>query len=100
MQRSLPAVLSPQQQALEFLARPDLWESWPYLPLVRRRPGEEEELGLVFDGLHVMELPGYGSTVFFCNLFELPPTLDEFLDLPKEVFDSPEELVAAGWLVE
>jgi hypothetical protein len=33
-------------------------------------------------------------------LFALPPSFDEFLALPKEVFDSAEEVSAAGWLVD
>ena len=100
MQRTPTADQTPQQRSLFFLTRPDLWPHRPFLPLVRRRPGEEEELGVVFDALHAMDLPGYSSTVVFCNLLMLPPTLGEFLDLPKEVFDSPEDLIAAGWRVD
>ena len=33
------------------------------------------------------------ATVFFCNVFEVPPTLDRFLALPHEVFDTPEDIV-------
>ena len=57
---------------LLFLATPALWGCWPYLPLVRRNPGEGEECGLLCD----------------------------FLALPKEVFDSPEEVYSAGWRVD
>ena len=45
-------------------------------------------------------LPGYSASVFFCNLFLLPPSFEEFLELPKEVYDSAEELLAAGWRVD
>ena len=39
---------------------------------------------------------GFSSTVFLANVFLLPPTLEEFLALPREVFDAPEEMAAAG----
>jgi hypothetical protein len=34
------------------------------------------------------------------NLFTLPRTLDQFLALPKEIYDTFDELVAAGWRVD
>ena len=43
---------------------------------------------------------GFSATVFLTNLFLLPKTLDEFLALPKEVFDTAEEVGAAGWVVD
>ena len=98
-----PATMSAEearQRSLLFLPTPKLWPLWPYLPVVRRKPACEEELGLVFDALHATELPGYSSTVFLCNLFLLPPSLDEFLALPKETFDTAEEMVNAGWTVD
>ena len=30
----------------------------------------------------------------------MPTTEDEFLALPKETFDTPEEIGAAGWVVD
>ena len=85
---------------LEFLATPSLWEHWPYLPLVRRNPGKEEECAVLCDVLGMIGMPGYSATVFFCNLFLMPSSLDEFLALPKEVYDTPEEIYAAGWRVD
>jgi hypothetical protein len=38
--------------------------------------------------------------VFLCNLFLLPRTLEEFIALPKEVYDTPEEVYDAGWRVD
>lgn len=81
-----------------FLSTPALWPHWPFLPLVRRCRGREE-LGVVFDS-RAAGLTGYSSTVIFCNLFALPPSFDEFLTLPKEVFDSAEELADAQWRVD
>lgn len=43
---------------------------------------------------------GFSSAVFLTNLFALPERMEEFIALPKEVFDSGEELVAHGWRVD
>jgi hypothetical protein len=82
------------------VVHPERWPYWPVLPLVRRRDGAEPELGLLYDLRGACGLCGYGSTVFRGNLCFPPATLRELLALPKEVFDSPEELLAAGWRVD
>ena len=69
------------------------------LPLVRRCRGKEE-LGLLFDALRACDRAGLSATVFEGNLFLLPPTVEEFLKLPHETFDTPEEIYAAGWRVD
>jgi hypothetical protein len=91
---------SPRERSLLFLTRPDLWPHWPFLPLVRRRPGAPEFYGVAFDALRAAGLPGYSATVFLSNLFELPPTLSGLLALPRECFDAPEEILDAGWSVD
>jgi hypothetical protein len=85
---------------LLFLSDPRLWPEWPFLPLVRRRPGHEEEYGVLLDALGACGLPGRSATVYLANLFELPPTLDAFLALPHETFDLPEEVFHAGWTID
>jgi hypothetical protein len=82
-----------------FFSTPALWPAWPFLPVVRRTQGEEE-LGVMYDPCGTSGLTGYSATVFLTNLFELPPTEADFLALPREVFDTAEELVAAGWRVD
>jgi hypothetical protein len=84
---------------LLFVTTPALWPAWPFLPVVRHARGVTD-LGLVFDARGACGLTGYSATVFACNLFALPPTLDQFLALPKEVFDGGEELLADGWRVD
>ena len=84
---------------LLFVGTPALWPAWPFLPVVRRARGREE-LGVVFDGFGFCGLAGYSATVLRTNLFALPARLDQLLALPRESFDSPEELVAAGWRVD
>ena len=85
---------------LVFFRTPSLWQVWPFLPVMRRRPGQEMECGLLYDAKPQSGLLGYSATVFVCNLFLLPPTLEEFLALPREVFDAPEEMAAAGWVID
>jgi hypothetical protein len=85
---------------LLFLSSPSLWPSWPYLPVIRRTPGQAEEYGVMFDAMTAMNLTGYSATVFFTSLFGLPRHVDDLLALPKEVFDRPEEIEAAGWRVD
>ena len=85
---------------LVFFRTPSLWHVWPFLPVMRRRPGREEECGLLYDAKGQSNLMGYSATVFLCNLFLLPPTLEEFLKLPREVHDTPEEVYDAGWRVD
>ena len=67
---------------LLFVSTPALWPAYPFLPVVRRTGGREE-LGVVADLLGLYRLTGYSSTVFFCNVFDLPRALDAFLALPK-----------------
>ena len=100
----MPTHQSPEQalraRNLLFLSDPRLWPEWPFLPLVRRRPGHEEEYGVLLDALGACGLPGRSATVYLTNLFEMPATLDAFLALPHETFDTPEEVFAAGWTVD
>jgi len=81
------------------LSCPGLWPAWPFLPVARRTSGALE-CGLLCDLLGMANKPGLRATVYFCNLFQLPERLDDFLELPKEVFDTPEEVFEAGWRVD
>ena len=85
---------------LFFVTHPEHWPAWPYLPVVRRRPGAEEECGLLYDARGVSGRLGYSATVFVCNLFLVPRDEAEFLALPRETYDTPEEVAAAGWVVD
>ena len=89
---------SPGRDVLVF-SNPALWPCWPFLPVMRRTKGVEE-LGLMYDVRHITGRTGYSATIFKCNLFELPPTEAEFLALPREVFDTCEEVAAGGWRVD
>jgi len=95
------SVMSPVRlRNLRMLSQPDRWPHWPFLPVIRRLPGKAAELGVVFDAMGTANLPGFSATVFLTNLLMMPRQLDEFLVLPKEVFDTREELIDAGWYVD
>ncbi len=94
------AAPSERARHLLFLRDPGRWPGWPFLPVVRRRPGREEEYGVVYDAFHAEGLTGYSATVFLVNLFLLPPTAAEFLRLPREAFDTAEEVYEAGWRLD
>jgi hypothetical protein len=85
---------------LLFMTRPGLWPQWPFLPLVRRRPGREDECGVLCDVLGLNGPAGHSATVYIANLFTLPARLVEILALPKEVHDLPEEVYEAGWRID
>ena len=86
-------------RALLFLTRPPLWPAWPYLPVVRRLGGREE-LGVLFDFRGTSGRTGYSATVFRTNLFLAPADERTLLRLPREVYDTPEELADAGWDID
>jgi hypothetical protein len=85
---------------LLFLANPRLWPQWPFLPVMRRRPGCEEEEGVIYDARGRCNKLGFACTVFLVNFFLRPPIEEAILQLPHETYDTPEELFAAGWTVE
>jgi hypothetical protein len=87
-----------RERTLLFLTTPALWPQWPFLPVVRRTRGVEE-LGVVFDS-RAAGLTGFSATVFHSNLYLLPPTLARFLELPRDTYNSAEELIASGWAVD
>ena len=85
---------------LLYFRHPHLWQTWPFLPVVRRQSDGEMECGVLYDCWTVARRGGYSATIFLSNLFRLPRTEEAFLALPKEVFDSAEEIAAAGWRVD
>jgi hypothetical protein len=87
-----------RDRTLLFLTTPALWPMWPFLPVVRRTSGIEE-LGVMFDA-RAAGLLGFSSTVWKTNLFLLPSEFEQFLALPREVFDGVEEVADAGWRID
>ncbi len=85
---------------LYFFRTPSRWPTWPWLPVVRHRPGADPDLGVLYDFAHTSGRTGYQCTVFLCNVVLVPDTEEELLALPREVFDTWEEVAGAGWAVD
>ena len=98
--KQMQPLVSERQRNLIILTDPRRWPAWPFLPVMRRRPDQEEECGVLFDALRTKGLAGYSATVFLINLFLLPPLVAQFLTLPREVYDTAEEMFEAGWRVD
>lgn len=79
---------------------PGPWKTWPFLPTLCRLPDGEEECGVLFDCWTADRRPGFSATVFLTNIFLIPPCEKDFMALPREVFDTAEEMAAAGWRVD
>lgn len=94
------AELRARQRSVLLFTQPAYWPLWPFLPVVRRHAAGAMDYGVVYDFASTNGPTGYRSTVFRTNLFALPRTLADFLALPREVFDTPEEMAAAGWVVD
>src|SRR4051794_32768609 len=94
------AAASERRRNLLFLREPSLWPAWPFLPVVRRGRGDGMECGLVYDFRGTSGRTGYSATVLIANLFGAPRSEAGLLALPKEVFDTAEELFDAGWRVD
>lgn len=100
MASSLSPPLTTHERNLLFLVSPGLWPNWPYLPLVRRHRDKEEEYGVLFDAFTATGKSGFSASVFLTNLYETPDDAEQMLQLPKEVFDTPDEVYASGWRVD
>ena len=87
------------QRTALYLTNPALWPLWPFIPVVRRSSGLEED-AMVYDARNAVNLTGYSATVFITNLSTMPDKCREFLKLPKEVFVTAEEMADAGWRVD
>jgi hypothetical protein len=90
----------PPARSLFFMRDPERWPAWPFLPLTKRRPGQPVKCGVMFDAMGTCGVPGYSATVFLTSLFLLPKQLADFLALPREMFDTRQEVAEAGWCVD
>lgn len=70
------------------------WKAYPFLPLTRLDNSQYggKELGVIVkDDLNIVVL---------ANIFLLPKTMYEFNRIESIVYDSVDELLAAGWVVD
>jgi hypothetical protein len=98
-----PALLC-RQRNLEMMREPSRWPLYPFLPLRRDRldgdEGPDSDLGILYDTWGSSRTPGYSATVFCENWLFLPATEELLFELPREVFDTVEEVFDAGWRVD
>jgi hypothetical protein len=86
---------------ITFMSTPSLWSVYPFLPVIRRGAvGGCQQLGVLYDAVGVFGRYGYTATVWLANLFLLPKTEAELFELPKIVYDTLDELVEDGWVVD
>jgi hypothetical protein len=86
---------------LTFMSTPSLWFLHPFLPVIRRGAvGGCQQLGVLYDAVGVSGRYGYTATVWLTNLFLLPKNEAELFELPKIVYDTLDELVEDGWVVD
>jgi hypothetical protein len=86
---------------LRYFGDPSLWPHYPCLPLIRQATDStERELGVLYDAYGVSGKCGFRCTVFFVNVYALPATEAELFAGPRQVFDTFDELAAAGWAVD
>ena len=92
----MPKTLTHQQMATNRVALPQTWPSWPILAMVRETD-DDFDVGFMYDLFHHVDIAGYSATVFVHNALDVPTHLGAILALPKEIYDTPEEIVTAGW---
>jgi hypothetical protein len=85
---------------LALLADPSRWPAYPFLPLIRPRPRGDADVGILVDALGAFGWPGFRATAFLDPLLDLPATPAGLRALPRETFDTLDELYAAGWRVD
>jgi hypothetical protein len=85
---------------LFYFRTPERWPAWPYLPVIRRKTDGAMDLGVLYDFAHTSGRTGFRCTVFLPNVVFVPDTEEQLLALPREVFDTFDEVAAAGWAVD
>ena len=81
-----------QERQEMFLHHPDLWPIWPILPLKNPERGSltaPDGLGFI----HGDPTPGYPIRVLIGSYFIAG-------EKPIEMFDTPDDLWAAGWRID
>jgi hypothetical protein len=85
-----------EQVTREFLADPNKWPNWPYLPMKKYPKGGvgNSVLGIVVEGVDLK------SVVYETNLFSLPKTPEGWVALPKHEYITLQALMNDGWIVD
>ena len=81
-------------EQIEFISNPLQWPRWPLLPL--RKDDEFEFMGYKTGVISAND----PTIVRLTNLFMLPPTIEEFNQIPSEIYPSIASMVKDGWYVD
>ena len=78
----------------QMILSPKLWPCHPYLPMKRRSNKEADgtECGVLYAGRRWV--------IYKTNLFMLPAAYAEFEAFDKYAYQTVEELLADGWIVD
>jgi hypothetical protein len=90
----------PRPRDVAMFRSPQLWLTWPFLPVIRDAPGGGRQLGVLYDAFHATGRCGYTATVWLTNIFLLPDDEEALLALPHVAYDTVEEMAADGWTVD
>lgn len=89
----------PDEVLARFLGLPQLWPEYgSYRALLHLHHPQRRVEGVLIDLFHQYRIPGYSATVWLVPPSRIPNDVQALLQIPKEVFDTPLEIVQAGWL--
>jgi len=82
-----------QEDLNRILHGQDDWPHWPFLPMKKRT---KDSFGWKFGVIIADNL----SKVIISNLFMLPDTVEELMNLNCEEYESVEAMLEDGWIVD
>ena len=82
-----------EQRDIQMIKRPDEWPQWPFLPIKKYADG---------GGWPKMAIIQASDpcTIIEANLFNLPKAEGDFKALPRKTYQSVEDVVTDGWVVD
>lgn len=80
---------------LEGIMNEDFWPNWPILPLKRKR--KDEFMGIECGIIYALFS---NKTILLTNMFILPKTWEELINLKKYEYNSVEEMLEDGWIID
>jgi len=80
-----------EQFMINFIKDDSRWPHWPILPLKRKKK-DGSEMGVIAIGRE--------TTVLLTNMFTMPRTDKEYDALAKLNYETVEDVVTDGWIVD
>jgi len=94
--------MTPEEATVWLVADPTSWSKWPYLPVKRGDYfNDPNSMGVLYNPIKkTLPVEAVRPVVIICNLFMLPKTYKEFLELPRFSYNSVETMMEDGWIVD